>query len=109
MNEVEHRPVVEVETGRPFTELFEALDQAGFETARRPAFEERSDELVEIFAVYLIEQAADPVIDRLIATVRVWATTWLRRFLHERGQPGVTITIYGPHEEVLSVLEVDDE
>ena len=110
MAEAEHRPLVEVETVRPFTELFEALEQAGFETARRPPLEQRYADVVELFAIYLAEKVTDPVVARLAATVRAWATTWLRSFLHEHDQPAsISIPIYGPHGEVLSRVELDED
>lgn len=66
---------------------------------------------MEILAIYLIEKAADPVVDRLIGVVSAWATTWLRRFLHERGQPSasISIEICGPRGEVLRRVEVDQD
>ena len=103
MNEEQDQPTVEVETVRPFTELLEALEEAGFEPVRRPPFEERSADVVEILGIYLVEKAADSVVERLIGAVSAWATTWLRRFLDERGEPSdsISIEIYGPQREVL--------
>jgi hypothetical protein len=43
MGQDPHRPKVAVETLRPFRELFDTLQQAGFETEHRPPLEQRSD------------------------------------------------------------------
>lgn len=112
MNDAEHRPTVVVETARPFRELFEALEQAGFETEHRAPFEQRSAPIVEALAIHLLEKFTQPEIERVTTAVRGWVASWLRPFLSVRargGDSGRSILIYGPRGEVLSRVEVDEE
>jgi len=107
----EERPKVVVEAIRPFEELFDALDEAGFDAERRAPWEQRGAEpAVEAIALYLAEKLADPVFERLMAALRGWVDSWLRRFLREKGidPSGVRIPIYGPNGEVLVEVEVDE-
>jgi hypothetical protein len=109
MNEAERRPSVLVETVRPFRELFEALQEAGFDTEHRAPFEPRSADVAEVLAIYVVEKLADPEVDRVIAAVKGWATSWLRPFLRNRGGTVVSIPIYGPKGEVLSRVDVIED
>jgi hypothetical protein len=111
MNEAEHRPVVAVETVRPFGELFDALEQAGFNTEHRAPREQRAAPVVEALAIYLTEKLADPEIERVTTAVRGWVESWLRPFLGSRGQGGEgrSISIYGPQGEVLSRVDIDED
>jgi hypothetical protein len=109
----EPRPTVAVETIRPFRELFDALEQAGFETEHRHPQEQRSAGAVgEKLALYLLKKLTEPEVDRLVATVRGWATSWLwprLRRSHARPRSKVRIPIYGPDDDLLTTIEVDED
>lgn len=104
-----HRPKVAIETVRPFRELFDALEQTGFDTEHRAPVEQRSADAVDALAIYLLEKLADSEIELAIAAVRAWVALWFRPFLRRRDPPptGISIPIYGPHGEVLSRVEVE--
>jgi hypothetical protein len=112
MNATEERPKVVVETIRPFDELFEALDEAGFDAERRAPMEQRgAGPVVDAIAFYLLQKAADPMVDRLTDAVRGWVDAWLRPYLRKQGtRPSDVppIPIYGPDGEVLAEVEVDE-
>lgn len=111
MNEAEHRPRVEIQTVRPFSELFNALEQAGFDAEHRAPIERRGADVAEVLAIYLLEKLADPEVERLKEAVKGWVASWLRPFLKGRdsGISGRSIPIYGPQGEVLSRVEVDED
>ena len=110
MNEAERRPTVVIETIRPFVELYDALEQAGFDTEPRQPIEERAVPVAEALAIYLVEKLTDPELERVTAAVRGWVESWLRPFLHGRGTSGEgrSIPIYGPNGEVLSRVDIDE-
>jgi hypothetical protein len=112
MSATEERPKVVVETIRPFDELFDALDEAGFDAERRAPMERRGAEPVLIgIALYLLKKLVDPDLERLVAAVRGWIDSSFRHFLRKRDiKPSdVRIPIYGPDGEVLAEVEVDDD
>ena len=112
MSDAEQRPKVEVETVRPFNELFDALDEAGFDAERRAPQEQRGvRSVVEAIVIYLLGKAADPMVDRLTDIVRGWVDEWLRPYLRkQKTRPSAVppIKIYGPDGEVLAEVEVDE-
>jgi hypothetical protein len=104
------RPAVIVETVRPLWELFDALEQAGFDAERRTPVEQRSGGAVALaLAIYLLEKLTEPEVDLLVATVRAWATAWFRPCPNSPERADVTIPIYGPRGEVLRWVEVDED
>lgn len=111
MNETEHRPTIVIETVRPFTQLFDALEQAGFETEHRASVERRGADVAEVLAIYVLEKLADPEVDRVTGAVKGWVTSWLRPFLKGRdsGISDRSIPIYGPDGQVLSRVEIDED
>ena len=110
MSQDPHRPKVAVETARPFRELFDALEQAGFETEHRPPLEQRSaGPVAGALAIYLLEKLAEPDIENAVAVVRAWVASWFLPFLR-RKESSLTVTsipIYGPDGEVLSRVKVN--
>lgn len=91
--------------------MLDALQQAGFAAERQPPQEQSSAGAIgTAIALYLAEKLAEPEIDRLVAVVRGWATSWLRPRLPNRvSAPSRAILIYGPRGEVLGRVEIDED
>ncbi len=103
--------MVAVESVRPFRELFDALEGAGFDTEHRAPVERRGADVAEVLSIYLLQKLADPEVERVTEAVKAWVASWLRPRLKGRanGVSGRSIPIYGPQGEVLSRVEVDEQ
>ncbi|HEX4189031.1 MAG TPA: hypothetical protein VHY83_14145 [Solirubrobacteraceae bacterium] len=105
----DERPTVVVEAVRPFRELFDELERAGFDPQHRAPLEQRSVPVAEGLAIYLLEKLTEPEIERVVGVVRGWASRLRRSSGPGRSAPSATIPIYGPSGEVLARVEVDQD